>query len=200
MSNGNSLTAPRRTKRKAGRPIGPRLLPVHDPAPEVAELLAGMPHRHGKPLNVFATLAHHPRLLKRMNVFGGLFLAHSTIPLREREIVILRAAWRAGCVYEFGQHTLIGKDAGLTADEISGLGGGPHDWSPPDRLLVGVADQIHARARLDDATWTKLHDAYGDISAIELVFLAGFYRMLAGFLTTVGVEAEEGVPGWPLPS
>jgi 4-carboxymuconolactone decarboxylase len=179
---------------------GPHLLPVRDPAPEVAELLAGMPQRHGKPLNVFATLAHHPRLLKRMNVFGGLFLAHSTIPLRQREIVILRAAWRAGSVYEFGQHTLIGRDAGLTSEEIAALGGAPHAWSAADRLLVEATDQIHAQARLDGATWSKLQGAYGDLSTIELIFLAGFYRMLAGFLTTVGVEPDEGVPGWPVRS
>jgi 4-carboxymuconolactone decarboxylase len=189
-----------RAQEKPGGLGRPHLLPVRDPAPEVAELLAGMPQRHGKPLNVFATLAHHPRLLKRMNVFGGLFLAHSTIPLREREIVILRAAWRAGSVYEFGQHTLIGRDAGLTPEEIAGLAGAPHAWSAADGLLVAAADQIHTRARLDDITWTKLQSAYGDLSSIELVFLAGFYRMLAGFLTTVGVEPDEGVPGWPVRS
>lgn len=185
---------------KLGDSGGPHLLPVRDPAPEVAELLAGMPQLHGRPLNVFATLAHHPRLLKRMNVFGGLFLAHSTLPLREREIVILRAAWRAGSLYEFGQHTLMGRDAGLTSAEIAGLGGAPYAWSAADGLLVSAADQIHARARLDNITWTKLQTTYGDVSTIELIFLAGFYRMLAGFLTTVGVEPDEGVPGWPVRS
>jgi alkylhydroperoxidase family enzyme len=179
---------------------GPRLLPVRNPAPEVAELLATMPHVKGRPLNVFATLAHHPRLLKRMNVFGGLFLAHSTIPIREREIVILRTAWRAGSVYEFGQHTLIGRNAGLTPEEIAGLGGAPHAWPAADRLLVEVADQIHSDAHLDDSTWHALQDGYGDVSAIELIFLAGFYRMLAGFLNTVRVEADDGVPGWPVRS
>jgi hypothetical protein len=88
----------------------------------------------------------------------------------------------------------------LTPGEIAGLGGAPFVWPGEDSLLVSVADQIHMHARLDDATWTKVQDAYGDVSAIELVFLAGFYRMLAGFLTTVGVEPEEGLPGWPVRS
>jgi 4-carboxymuconolactone decarboxylase len=176
---------------------GPLLLPVSDPTPEVADLLAAMPQRDGRPLNVFGTLAHHPRLLKRMNVFGGLFLAHATVPIREREIVILRAAWRAGSLYEFGQHTQIGTEAGLTPGEIAALAGANHEWQPGDALLVDLADQVDAGARVDVATWSALAQGYGTAGAIELVFLAGFYRMLAGFLNTVGVVREAGVPGWP---
>jgi 4-carboxymuconolactone decarboxylase len=177
--------------------MSPRLRPVVNPTPEVAELLAGMPAQDGVPLNVFATLAHHPRLLKRMNVFGGLFLAHSTLPVREREIVILRAAWRAGSEYEFGQHTLLGRQSGLADAEVSALAGGERDWAASDRLLIDVTDQVHAQARLEVATWESLLAGYGAATAIEVIFLAGFYRMLAGFLNTVEVEREPGVPGWP---
>ena len=177
--------------------MSPRLHPVLDPSPEVAELLAGMPAQDGVPLNVFATLAHHPRLLKRMNVFGGLFLAHSTLPVREREIVILRAAWRAGSEYEFGQHTLLGGQTGLTEPEIKALAGGEGRWAASDQLLIEVTDEIHIQARLEVPTWDKLVTRYGAATAIEVIFLAGFYRMLACFLNTVEVELDPGVPGWP---
>ena len=52
----------------------PRIAPLTDPTPEVKELLDKTKIRQGPVLNVFATLAHHPRLLKRFNVLGGLFL------------------------------------------------------------------------------------------------------------------------------
>jgi 4-carboxymuconolactone decarboxylase len=177
--------------------MSPHLEPVGEPAPEVAELLAGMPSARGVPLNVFRTLAHHPRLLKRMNVFGGLFLAHGSLPDRQREIVILRAAWRARSIYEFGQHTLLGREAGLTEVEIGALAGGRHDWSAEDQALISAADQVDAAARVDLPTWEALVETHGSATAIEVVFLAGFYRMLAGFLNTVEVELDPGVPGWP---
>jgi 4-carboxymuconolactone decarboxylase len=177
--------------------VSPRLKPVTDPGPEVAELLATMPAQDGAPLNVFATLARHPRLLKRMNVFGGLFLAHGSLPAREQEIVILRMAWRTGCVYEFGRHTLLARQAGLSDAEIAALAGAESAWTPADQLLVDIVDQVDSEARLDGVTWDQLHAAYGEMTAIEVLFLAGFYRMLAGFLNTVEVELEPGVRGWP---
>ncbi len=59
-------------------------------------------------MNIFATLAHHPKLLKRWLVFGNHVLNKSTLPARERELAILRVGWRCGSDYEFGQHTVIG--------------------------------------------------------------------------------------------
>ena len=72
-------------------------------------------------LNIFATLAHHPKALKRWLVFGGHVLAKSTLPERERELLILRVGWRCGSEYEFGQHTVIGRRAGITDDEVRRL-------------------------------------------------------------------------------
>ena len=40
----------------------------------------------GEPLNIFGTLAHHPKLMKRWLVFGNHVLAKSTLPPRDREL------------------------------------------------------------------------------------------------------------------
>src|SRR5260370_22909657 len=64
-------------------PPGPRIRPVAEPDPEVAEVLSKtLTDARGAPLNIFATLATHPRLLKPLNVLGGLFLAHGLLPER----------------------------------------------------------------------------------------------------------------------
>lgn len=168
-----------------------------DPSPDVAEILAKTVPRNGRPLNVFATLAHHPTLLKRFNVLGGLFLGRGLLPQRDRELVILRIAWRTGSIYEFGQHTAVGLAAGLSTGEIAAVAGRGGDWSPRDETLIAVADEIHASAVLSDRTWERLESWYDPARSIEVIFLAGFYRMLAGFLNTVGVERDPGVPGWP---
>ncbi|MEZ5229575.1 MAG: carboxymuconolactone decarboxylase family protein [Acidimicrobiales bacterium] len=65
--------------------------------------------------------------MKRFNLLGGFLLNKGLIPAREREIVILRVGWNAQAVYEFGQHTLIGKQTGLTDDEIAAIAGGSRD-------------------------------------------------------------------------
>ena len=44
-------------------------------------------------LNVFATFAHHPKLMKRWLVFGNHVLSKSTLPARDREVLVLRTGW-----------------------------------------------------------------------------------------------------------
>ncbi|MDQ3012738.1 MAG: carboxymuconolactone decarboxylase family protein, partial [Acidobacteriota bacterium] len=72
----------------------------------------------GRVLNIFRTLAHHPKLLERWMVFGTHVLSKSTLPAREREMLILRIGWLCRSEYEWGQHVLIGSQAGLTNEEI----------------------------------------------------------------------------------
>ena len=41
----------------------------------------------GDTLNIFATFAHHPKLMKRWMVFGNHVLAKSTLAARDRELI-----------------------------------------------------------------------------------------------------------------
>lgn len=175
----------------------PRIHPLTDPDPETAEILAKAGLHDGKPLNIFLTFAHHPRLLKRFLVLGGFFLGRGLLPERDREIVILRSAWRSGSEYEFGQHTRIGHLAGLSHTEIRALAVANHELEGNDAVLVTVADEIAADAVLSDATWDALLAFYEPPQALEVIMLAGFYRMLAGVLNTVQIQLEERTPGWP---
>ncbi len=177
--------------------VMPRIHPLADPDPETAEILAKAGLHDGKPLNIFATFAHHPRLLKRFLVLGGFFLGRGLLPERDREIVILRTAWRSRSEYEFGQHTRIGRLAGLSEGEIRALTVDEPGLGGHAAVLVSVADEIASQAVLSDSTWTALMGLYDHPQAIEVIMLAGFYRMLAGVLNSVQVQLEDGTPGWP---
>ena len=175
----------------------PRIAPLVDPSPEVEELLDKTKVRQGPPLHIFATMAHHPRLLKRFNVLGGLFLGRGVLPPRARELVIMRTAWRTNCEYEFGQHTLLGRQAGLTDDEIQRLTEEAAGWPEADALLVRLADEVHVHHDVSDELWAQLERRWNQAEMIELVTLAGFYGMVSSFLNATRVQLDPGVPGWP---
>jgi 4-carboxymuconolactone decarboxylase len=176
----------------------PRIPPLTDPSPEVAEILDKTKIRPGPPLNIFATLAHHPRLLKRFNVLGGLFLGRGLLPARERELVILRTGWRTRCEYEFGQHVLLGRAAGLDDEEILRVTRDGAQWpGEGDALLIRLADEIHETHDVSDELWTALAGRWSQAELLELVTLAGFYGMVSGFLNAARVQREPGAPGWP---
>ena len=155
----------------------------------------------GTPLNIFGTIAHHPRLLKRFMNFAGLFLNKGLLPAREREIVILRVGWNCQSVYEFGQHTLIGARAGLSMTEIEALTKDlqHHAWSDSDRALVQMSDELCADDCVASSTWDSLQAYWNEAELVELVMVAGMYRLVSGFLNTMGVELDADTPGWPEP-
>jgi alkylhydroperoxidase family enzyme len=155
----------------------------------------------GRPLNIFATLAHHPKLLKRWTVFGNHVLSKSTLPEREREIVILRIGWLCRSEYEWGQHVVIGRRSGLSDEEIERVTQGPdaEGWSDGDRLLLRATDELHDDAFISDATWNALAERWNAQQLIDLVFAVGQYNLVSMALNTLGVQREPGVPGFPEP-
>ena len=151
-------------------PLSPRIAPLSsaDQDAQHTELLGAIATTTGPATNIFRTLVRHPGLFRRWLPFGGKLLA-GKLPPRDRELAILRTGWRCGSQYEWGQHVLIGRAAGLTDEEIRRIQAGP-DASEAAR--------------------------YDDRQLIELVMLIGHYHMVAFTLNTLGVQREPGVPGF----
>ena len=63
--------------------------------------------------NIFRTLSNHPDLMRRWLVFANHILGKSTLPVRERELVILRIGYLCQSGYEWGQHVRIAEEAGI---------------------------------------------------------------------------------------
>lgn len=177
------------------RPTSPRLAPL-DPSTLDEKTQADVPPGA---LNIFRTLAHHPDLMRRWLVFGAHVLGKSTLPAREREILILRIGWRCGAEYEFGQHTVIGLREGLTNDEVHRTTGAAEDpaWSPVDRLLITATDELYDDQCITDATWAALAEQWSEKQLLDLVFTVGQYQLVSMALNSCGVQLDDGIPGWP---
>ena len=174
----------------------PRVPPLADDQidPELPVRLGG-----GPILNIFRTLANHPALMKRWLVFGNHVLAKSTLPPRERELLILRIGWLCRSGYEWGQHVGIAKASGVSDDEIARVAAGPDapGWSAADRALLRAADELHADAFIGDATWAELAKTWNTQQLMDLVFTVGQYNLVSMALNSFGVQPEPGLPRLP---
>jgi 4-carboxymuconolactone decarboxylase len=179
----------------------PRVPPLPESQwdPEVREVIAGSGGASGRPLNIFTTLAHHPKLLKRWLVFGSHVLGKSTLPARDRELAILRVGWLCRAEYEFGQHVVIARGAGVTDAEIERVVAGPDapGWSAGDAALLRAVDELHGDAFVGDATFTALQERYDTRQILDLIFCVGQYQLVSMALNTLGVQLDPGVPGFP---
>ncbi|MCA8929216.1 MAG: carboxymuconolactone decarboxylase family protein [Alphaproteobacteria bacterium] len=150
---------------------------------------------HGQVLNVFATLAHHPQLLRRWSPLANHLLFKSTLPPHEREMVIMRAGWMAGCAYEWGQHVPIAeKDCQFTQVEFQAIAEGSADplWNRGERALLAMAEQLYTKQFVDDAVWNELIDRYSARQILDAVFTACNYTTLAWALNVLGVQLDAG--------
>jgi alkylhydroperoxidase family enzyme len=183
----------------ASRPASPRLDPVHPTAvsAEADELLRAAGGADGPTLNIFATLVRYPGLFRRWVPFAGKVLA-GELPARDRELAVLRTGWRCQSVYEWGQHVLIGRAAGLTDDEIRRVQAGPAEpgWDPFEATILRAVDELHDDSCVSDATWATLADRYDDRQLIQLLLLVGQYHLVSFALNSLGVQREPGVPGF----
>lgn len=176
---------------------GPRITPVTDPTPQVEELYerGGLRAPDGSPLNIFATLAHHPALLRRWLVFAAHVLAKNTLPERDRELVILRVGVRCNSPYEFGQHHVIAQRCDITVAEIDRVRTGPSDpaWSTFDAALLRAVDELHDDSRIGESTWATLAERYTTEQLLDLLFTIGNYHLVSFALNSCGVELDDGI-------
>jgi len=175
----------------------PRLTPLStDAMDDETRSLVG-----NRSLNIFATLAHHPKLMKRWMVFGNHVLAKSTLSARERELLILRTGWNCRAPYEWGQHVAIGRAVGITDDEVARIAAGPDapGWDPFEACLLRAADELHTDQTLTDATYAELAARYDEQHLLDLVFTVGQYHLVSMALNSMRVQRDDGVTGVPFP-
>ena len=153
-------------------------------------------------LNVFATFAHHPKLMKRWLVFGNHVLAKSTLPARDRELLILRTGWNCRAPYEWGQHVAIARERRHHRRRDRARRRRPGRRAAgrtDDALLLRAADELHDDQTLTDATYAALAARYDVQQLLDLVFTVGQYHLVSMALNAFRAERDDDVTGVPIP-
>ena len=182
----------------------PRIAPLDPPyRPEIEEALRKWmpPGSDAEPLKLFRTLNVHEQLASRMRPLGAGILGHGSVEPRDREIVIHRTCARAGAEYEWGVHALsFGKPLGLSDAQLAATVRGDSDdpaWSESDAALIALADELYDSATVSAALWATLAARFSDQQLIELLVIAGWYRLIAYVINAVGVEREPWAARFP---
>jgi alkylhydroperoxidase family enzyme len=186
----------------------PRIRPVsladaEPPAREILERFSRIRGDDASVLNVFGTLATHPLLFRRWLTFANYVLIESSLDPRTREIAILRIGWLCHAPYEWGQHIIVGRNAGLTDAEIARIAAGAdaEGWTEADATVIRATDELHEHSTVSDATWARLAGHFDDQQILDLVFTVGQYTLVSFALNAARVGRDDGVtdPALPFP-
>ena len=158
------------------------LRPLEPPfSAETAALLANYPQTDGQLLSLFRTFAHSPRFLRKG--VPDLLDRGSPLPLRIREIVILRVTALRQCDYEWGVHAAVfARAAGLDADHLAATRAPAIDiaqWSDAEVTLLQAIDQLLDGGRLDAKCQARFEADWTCEQQLEICALAGAYQTVS---------------------
>jgi AhpD family alkylhydroperoxidase len=143
-------------------------------------------------VNLLGTLALSPELTKPFLTFNGHFLYGTSLSARQRELIVLRVAVLRHCQYEWAQHRLLAREAGVTAEEIAQVIEGPDGsgWTPIEAALLRSVDELIGKGLVSDETWKVLAAEFDVPQLMDVVFTVGTYEMVAFAIRSFGVELE----------
>lgn len=142
-------------------------------------------------LNVFSVFARLGAIFPRYLLFLSHILMKGGISRVDKERIILRLAWRVGCVYEWAHHVHMARDLGISDATINSLAQENSPlWDEKTRAFVAGVDELVATQRLTEATWKALSRQYSQDQLVEFCMLVGHYIMVAVTINSVGIQVE----------
>ena len=172
------------------------LLPVKEAIERGKE--AGLDERFAS-LNAYRAMLNSPRAAAAAASLLRTLMFHNTLNARSRDLIILRTGGRSRSEYEFCQHVRVSRDLKMTEEEILGVRDPDscRSYSETDRAVIRAVDELLEKSEVSAATWSTLEKSFSRGELVELLLVAGFWRMIAGFLKTAKVPLDAGVPSWP---
>jgi 4-carboxymuconolactone decarboxylase len=158
-------------------------------------VLSNWPDGDARGLNGVAALLNHRAAAKAFLTFNNHVATASSLSKRIRELLILRIGWLRRSEYEFVQHMVLGKRAGLSDEEIARIQEGPEaeGWDALDADLLRAVDELNADACIQDQTWQRLSTHFTHEQLMDLVFAVGCYEIMAMTFKTFGVPYDPGL-------
>jgi len=166
------------------------------PGEEIPRAGSGQPRDPSK-FDILGVLARHPAMAREFLAYNAFLLQRGELPLRLRELAILRLAHTRRSQFFWGEHVRVALAGGLSDEDIARLGRGNGEFEGTDRLILETTDELLANGKADATTWRRLVEQLGTHQAMELIFVVGTYAMLAMACDTFELAPPPGTAKLP---
>ncbi|QZS52517.1 carboxymuconolactone decarboxylase family protein [Rhodococcus opacus] len=140
----------------------------------------------GRLLGPFGLMLLHTRLGSVVQALGAALRFDDTFTARERELAILTVAACRASEFEWLAHENAARAAGLTSRQLQQVLDAevPEGLAPPEEAIVALVRRLIIERGLNDDLYADATNLLGHDRLAALVWLVGYYEMLAVALAT----------------
>ncbi|MFT4054708.1 MAG: carboxymuconolactone decarboxylase family protein [Novosphingobium sp.] len=142
---------------------------------------------------VLCTFAHHPALADAFSQLNVHLLSANTLPVKERQIAIMRTAWLTKATYMWSSHLNTSKLVGLTDEMYGPIQRGADDpyFTQFERTVILATEDLVNDYEVSQANWTALRAEWNEQQMLDFLFTVGCYVMVAGVMRSTGAERQD---------
>ncbi len=148
-----------------------------------------------RPANIFRALVNSPRGARAFMRHGTYLLDRSKLDPRLRELAILQVGYSANAPYEYSHHVEIGRQNGLSDDDIRAIAketaGEETSLGKLERAVLSAAREITNDVSLSDETFAVLDEALDREHLVDLILAISFYNGASRTLNALQVDVED---------
>lgn len=142
---------------------------------------------------VLLTFAHHPQLAEVFSQFNIHLLSTNTLPVKQRQIAIMRTAWVCKATYMWSSHLNTSLRCGLDPAMYGPLQRGADDpyFTDFERVIIRATEELITDRKISDENWQLLMAEWNTQQILDFMFTVGAYVTVAGVMRSTGVQRGE---------
>lgn len=153
-------------------------------APNIADLYDKVFEQRGNVPNMFRVMAHRPEIFSTMQAHFAAVLNTGTVPVRLKELIIVRTSQLNQTPYCLASHTILARKLGWTDNQLANLGewAWRDDFTPAEKAAIRLAETVTRDAHaVSDEQFAELRAYYSEGEIVELLCAIGLFNYFNRF-------------------
>ena len=146
-------------------------------------------------INLHRLLVHSPIATRAWHIFARFIRHESRLDPRLRELAILQVGYIERSEYEFSHHIKIGREYGVSDDDIRAIGeetaGRSSNLDPLAKAVLRAAREMTQGLAISERTFQELQQSLDNERLTDLVLTIGFYNAVVRILATLKIDVED---------
>ena len=160
-------------------------------SPDISALFDRIFAQRGNVPNMFRVMAHRPDIFSTMQAHFAAVLNTGSVPLKLKELIIVRTSQVNVTPYCLASHTKLAKGLGWSDEQLDHLAEWPAraDFTPAEKAALRLAETVTRDAHaVTEEQFAELRGFYSEGEIVELLCAIGLFNYFNRFNNALLME------------